>query len=222
MYFDVIATIQAFLQDCPIFFNEADMINQFARYMVNLNPDAGIFMEVSHHMPTIVDGNQINKPISFDLIITSVGRVILFEMKYKTMAQHQNHANITYHLKNQGSQNLTRYDVWYDLERCEFALGQNIPLMPGQVTESYVLLYTNDHLLWGTAENTMSDDLALNDGVKHAVNRWLHAPNNPAALPTEGSVGKFRLHHRIDVSHQYNFQWQDSIYGFRYLLIQAQ
>lgn len=221
MDFDVTATVQAFFQDCPIFFNEADMLNQFARYVVNQNPEAGIFMEVSHHMPLDIAGVETNRSISFDLIITIGERVILFEMKYKTAIQIQAHHGITYRLKNQGSQNLTRYDVWHDLERCEFAIGQNIPLIPAPVTESYVLLYTNDHLLWGAAVNNMSVDLPLDGGIKVAMLRRLHSPNDHDDLPAVGSVGVFRRNHIINVQNEYIFFWHDSFYDFQYLLVQA-
>jgi len=222
MELDFNTLLAEFYQKKPVFFNEADMVNQFARFFASKYRGTDIHMEVYFQMPACVSGVIQNVSISYDLVIVINRRVIAIEMKYKTKERSILHDRITYHLKNHNSQNLTRYDVWYDLERCEFILTQNIPLINRQPTEAYVLMYTNDHLLWGGADNNMSSDLQLSEGRYPSQERWLHAPGNINELPAEGSVGKFRLNHRIHVTNGYDFKWKDSEYGFRYLLIRAQ
>lgn len=218
---DMVKLFAQFFAEAPLFFNEADMANQFARFIASQYDGVDIHMEVFYEMPTCVSGLIKKKPISFDLVLVIKDRIIAIEMKYKTRIRNILHDGIIYHLKNHSSQNLTRYDVWYDLERCEFILTQNIPLIKQQPTEAYAIIYTNDHLLWESAENTMSSDLPLCNGSYPAQDRKIHASGDTNDVPTAGSVGAFRLNHVINITNGYDFRWKDAEYGFRYLLIGA-
>ncbi len=222
MDIDISELVAEFLNENPVFFNEADMVNQFARFVIYKYNDTDVYMEVAAHIPTILAGIPVDKSVSLDLVLLIGERVIVFEMKYKTSQFDHPIGKIHYHLKNQGSQNLSRYDVWYDLERCEYVLNQNIPSIDKTPSEAYVLLYTNDSSLWGTAAKTMSDNLKLEAGNYMGAERRLHAPNNPDGMPSEGSIGKFRRGHPIRIANNYDFVWKETRHGFRFLLIKAQ
>lgn len=77
-----------------------------------------------------------------DLFATKGDERIVIEVRYKTALLKTIHQGEHVHLKNQGSQDISRYDFLSDLEKVERVVDSR----PG--LKGYAILLTNDHLYW--------------------------------------------------------------------------
>ena len=77
-----------------------------------------------------------------DLFATKGDERIVIEVRYKTALLKTIHQGEHVHLKNQGAQDISRYDFLSDLEKVERVVDSR----PG--LKGYAILLTNDHLYW--------------------------------------------------------------------------
>jgi hypothetical protein len=95
-----------------------------------------------------------------DIFATKNEEKIAIEVRYKTALLQTIHEDNHIYLKNQGAQDISRYDYVSDLGKLERVVKDN----PG--TKGYSILLTNDHLYWkpSTKENAVDNDFHIYDG----------------------------------------------------------
>jgi hypothetical protein len=86
--------------------------------------------------------------------------ILAIEVRYKTALLQTIYQGQHIHLKNQGAQDISRYDYISDLGKIERVV-KNRPDVIG-----YALLLTNDHLYWQKPrkENTVDEAFHIHDG----------------------------------------------------------
>lgn len=82
--------------------------------------------------------------IYLDLWLHAFDLQLAVELKYKTRKLEIAHNNERFQLKNQGAQDLGRYDFLKDVARLEQVAGTNSDV------QGYAVLLTNDPSYWGT------------------------------------------------------------------------
>lgn len=136
----------------PCFHAEADFQHALAWQIQQLFPDANIRLEVP------IMGHT--KLLHVDIWIIFPAHIWALELKYKTRALEAVAAHESYHLLNQGAQDIGRYDFVKDVYRLE-QLAATYPTLRG-----YAILLSNDSNYWTPSlrQATIDTDFRLGDG----------------------------------------------------------
>ncbi|HOD18437.1 MAG TPA: hypothetical protein PKJ14_07380 [Candidatus Cloacimonadota bacterium] len=223
---DIHELCKEFFNSNPVFFNETDMICCFGHF-ISRKYEIDLRMEVANTIVNDLGNNYIRRSISYDMVFTYDNVAYFFEFKYKTQKGDvsivESNLNFVYHFKNQVRININRYDVYYDLERCEKALNSPPSNYNSFSTKrAFVLLYSNHPNLWSNKGNNMSNDFTLNDGIKTKKQPRFDYSAYSTDFAKIKSVGKSRFEWDIKLINEYDVIWSDEIkYGFKYLLIEV-
>ncbi|MBE7514658.1 MAG: hypothetical protein HS103_17820 [Anaerolineales bacterium] len=134
----------------PLFHSEADFQHAFAWHFHELFPTAIVRLEY----PVFID-----RWIYLDLWLHTFDMRLAVELKYKTLKLEIAHDNERFQLKNQGAQDLGRYDFLKDVARLEQVSGTNADV------QGYAVLLTNDPSYWGTGRaGTVDTNFRLHHG----------------------------------------------------------
>jgi len=145
----------------PIFHSEADFQHAFAWEIHQKLPNALVRLE----LPVQVK----NEYLHIDIWVKNQDEVLAVELKYKTRGLSVEIDDEHYRLKNQGAQDLGRYDFIKDIRRLEHvASGQKNCV-------GYAVFVTNDSAYWAKPANndTVDAKFRINDGrVLEGVLDW--------------------------------------------------
>lgn len=130
----------------PIFHNEADFQHALAWEIHNNHKDIDIRLE------KFVEGKYI------DIWAETEKIIYVFELKYKTRNKKDkngifeifNYSNEEFQLKNQGAQDLARYDFFKDIERLQ-NIGNSFK---NKKVIRYAIFLTNEKLYWESFKKT--------------------------------------------------------------------
>jgi tRNA splicing endonuclease len=125
---------------------------------------------------------------------------IAIEVRYKTASLQTMHQDKHVHLKNQGAQDVSRYDFLKDLEKVEHVVAGR----PGM--KGYALLITNDHLYWNSPKKQDSVDedfLVYEERILNGILSWRE---NASKGTTSGREAPIRLNgsYRLNWQHYLN------------------
>ena len=125
----------------PIFHSEADFQDALAWELHQEVPDARVRLE---YRPFT------NKSMYIDVWLVAAGVTLAIELKYLTRKLVHDACNETFSLRDQGAQDISRYDVIKDIVRVERVVGK------GRATQGYVVVLTNDQGYWQQANTTLA------------------------------------------------------------------
>ncbi len=178
----------------PVFHSEADFQHALA-WEIHLHyPNAKIRLEYPVG----------NETIHIDIYVTLGKKVYAIELKYKTKTTEPviEYENEGFPLKNQGAQDLGRYDFVKDINRLEI-LKREILNGNNNNFDGYSIFLTNDHLYWGkptTNRNTIDKQFRIHCGNELTGTRsWI---GNPA----EGTIKN--KENPIILTGTYKLEWQ--------------
>ena len=136
----------------PVFHSEADFQHSLAWEIHEMHPDLNIRLEKREE----INGEDLH----LDIFIFRDGEVCALELKYKTKRLKVTISNEDYDLKDQGAQDLGRYDFCKDIEKLEKVLEK----YPGGT--GFAIFLTNDDLYWRMPPNpnTADEDFRIHEG----------------------------------------------------------
>ncbi len=183
--FDIDTTLQSLSQIRPIFHNEADFQFAFAWEIQKQYSDYNIRLE--YKVPTF--GNRYT-----DIWINGKNPIAI-ELKYKPVSMNLQHNKETFELKNQGAEDLGRYDFLKDVQRLEEII------MKYPETSAYAIMITNDSLYWRNPSklDSIDKDFKIHQG------RNIHG-----TLSWSPKVGKGTTENKdpIQIHGKYCMNWQ--------------
>ena len=128
----------------PIFHSEADFQHALAWEFQLSRQTASIRLE----QQIAAQGGRVH----LDLLVKDDSHHLAVELKYKTKKASVTRGEEQFHLRNQGAQDLGRYDFLNDIARIE----RYVETHPG--SEGYAVLLTNDSTYWKQSRNADSID----------------------------------------------------------------
>lgn len=152
-------SLRSLFDEGRIFVSEADFQFAYAWKIKELYPNASMRLE---YIPW-----QYDKNIHIDIAVFINGQMIPIELKYKTKGFTGIINGDTITLKNQGAQDVGRYDFLYDIRRMEGIVKSG--LYP--IEKAYAVLLTNDSGYWnkpnrsGTSDRPVDDEFRIHEGV---------------------------------------------------------
>ena len=188
-----------------IFNSEADFQFAFAWQIKEDFPEVDIRLE---YTPWKFDEN-----IRIDIVVFIDGAMIPIELKYKTKELKNIETEIK--LKNQGAQDIGRYDFLSDIERLEKFIDKK----DYNIQKAYAIFLTNDSLYWSEPKSnkriTVDDDFRFHNGVTlHGERKWKGASPGTQKQREEP----------INIKGTYEIHWQDYIplaeCTFKYVVIE--
>jgi len=191
----------------PVFHSEADFQYSLAWEIHEIHPDFNIRLEKREE----INGEELY----LDIFIFKNGKICALELKYKTKRLEITISNEDYHLKDQGAQDISRYDFCKDIERLEKVLKKyNNGIR-------FAIFLTNDYLYWEPPQNldTADKDFRIHEGkIIEGTLKWKEGT----------SIGTMKgRENPIKLTGKYNIKWKD--YSdlkvkngkFRYLLVEV-
>ncbi len=153
MPIDLRSVLRDLAAERPLFHSEADFQHALAWLIHEQHPTARVRLEV----PAVIAGRRVH----VDVWVTDADERLAIELKYFTLAVDAVVHGERFQLKNQGAQDLGRYDVLKDLTRVEVLVGD------GVADRGLVILVTDDATYWGEPHPRSSPNYAafrLGDG----------------------------------------------------------
>ncbi|MBP7176102.1 MAG: hypothetical protein KBA53_07805 [Thermoclostridium sp.] len=187
--------LQCLFEEGRVFVSEADFQFAYAWKIKELYPDASIRLE---YIPWLYDKNM-----HIDIAVFINERMVPIELKYKTKGFTGNIDGDSITLKNQGAQDIGRYDFLYDVQRMEGISKSG--LYP--IEKAYAVLLTNDSGYWvksnksGTNKRPVDDEFRIHEGIIITGQR---------AWKPEAGAGTMRNREvPINIQGEYRIAWND-------------
>ena len=164
-----------------VFYSESDFQFALAWEIQTYYPNAYIRLEY-----------PLNKEY-MDIRVELDNKIYPIELKYKTKSLTVEDNDETYCLKNQGAQDIGRYDYLKDVQRIEQFLKEK------DYECGYAILLTNDKLYWSEnkRENNIDAQFCLNDGVeKTGKLKWSEKTGEGTKKGRENGIilkGKYKI-----------------------------
>ena len=188
------------LRSRGVFHSEVDFQHHFAWAIHNAFNDSSIRLEFP------LSKNDKNKWEYCDIMLTTP-HTIGIELKYKTKLMHKEINGETFELKNQGAQDIGRYDFFKDISRLENWQTQGI------ISCGYAIMLSNDKTYWQTPKNklTVDNQFRLHNREVSGTLSW----------GSKASAGTMKGRESpIVLKDNYNLNWVNSIANdFKYLLV---
>ena len=201
-----IADVMMELARCrPVFHSEADFQHEFAWCTRSLMSDGDVRLEYKP-LPS--------EPVYLDLWLPGIG--VAVELKYFTRKLELEHNGESFALRDQGAQDIRRYDFIKDIQRLERVCKERTDVRAG-----FAVLLTNDSPYWQQPSRPKTVDAAfrLHDG--RCVSGEMAWSERARAGTTKGREEPIRL------DGSYELQWRDYVEigaaryrQFRYLAVQ--
>lgn len=194
----------------PVFHSEADFQLALAWHMHEVNPDVPVRLEWPVELP------ESGKRIYVDLWLP--GGNVAVELKYRTRKLEIEHDGEIFALRNQGAQDLSRYDFVKDIERLEQLSQSDF----ADVQAGFAIMLTNDHLYW--KEPTPNGKPTNGAEFRLHESRTIEGKME---WPPKASPGTIKgREDRIDLKASFPLRWRDysevgdgAYQQFRYLAI---
>ena len=157
---DIARALDALARERPAFHSEADFQHALAWRLHELDPGAEVRLE----RPTPWEGPRG----AVDIWLHSADGATAIELKYWTQAAELTVIGERFQLKEQGAQDLGRYDFWKDVERTERLVAG------GYADGGYVATVTNDQEYWnGAGAGTIDAAFRIHEGREaHGKLAW--------------------------------------------------
>ena len=193
---DIHGNLASLAKQRPVFYSEADFQHAFAWQSQSL-PDSNIRLE----LPVKGESRRY-----LDISVSYGKERVLLELKYKTRSLMVNFSDEKFALRDQGAQDIGRYDYLKDIERLETMLeGQD-------AARGYAILLSNDHGYWTTTRShTVDAAFRLHENSLSGVRHW---DANASAGTRRGREAPIRLRGK----YQPLFAMEGVGGQFRYLL----
>ncbi|BFN31024.1 hypothetical protein VHTUMSATKI_12190 [Vibrio harveyi] len=201
---DIHQILTAALSKRSIFHSEADFQHHFAW---ELHSAGNAEIDVRLEFPLSSDGS--NRWEYCDVLVRGTSTIGI-ELKYKTKKLSVEVGSEPFELKQQGAQDLGRYDFLKDICRLESWCEQQ------KISKGYAVLLTNDPSYWSIPmrSNTVDRAFRLHREVVQGELGW---ESSASEGTTRGREAKLVLKNR------YSLTWFDTPrQGFRYLLIEIE
>jgi len=203
---DILALLGNLSQDRPIFHSEADFQHAIAWRIHEIIPDAQVRLEFKPFL---------EKRIYLDIWLQNDGTAI--ELKYPTRRLSLDSCGEAFALRDQGAQDITRYDFLKDIQRLEEVTSSCEKAKAG-----FAILLTNDPSYWKASSRVDTVDAAFRLHEGRRITGELAWLARAAPGTTKGRKNPIRL------NGSYKLHWRDySNLGegnyrlFRYLLIEV-
>lgn len=170
----------------PVFHSEADFQHALALHFLKCHPVANARLELPFR------GESNSKYL--DLLLSDEDSRFAVELKYKTRAAAFDYDGESFHLKQQGAQDLGRYDFLADIERLEEFIASR------GANSGCAILLTNDQSYWSAPrKDTVDAQFRLFEGrVIEGSLSW--KPNTaPGTIKNRESP--------IELQGRYELQW---------------
>jgi hypothetical protein len=207
---DIEKSLQCLFEEGRVFVSEADFQFAYAWKIKELYPGANIRLE---YIPWLYDKNM-----HIDIAVFINGQLVPIELKYKTKGFTGIVGNDNITLKNQGAQDVGRYDFLYDVQRMEGITKSG--LYP--IEKAYAVMLTNDSGYWiksnksGTNSRTVDDEFRIHEGIIITGQR--------AWKPEAGAGTRRNREAPINIQGNYHIIWNDynpaSECMFRYTIVE--
>ncbi len=138
--------------DRPVFHSESDFQHALAWSIHTSNPDTVIRLERPFRLQTSSE--------YLDLLFANSDCSVAVELKYKTRLHRHHYQEEEFLLKNQGAQDLGRYDFLADVQRLERFVKE------GRANIGCAILLTNDQSYWDAPRrnDTVDQQFRLHEG----------------------------------------------------------
>jgi hypothetical protein len=185
---DTEETLRHLATQRPLFHSEADFQHALAWSVHKSDPNTVVRLE----LPFRTDASSEY----LDLQFTNGSQTLVVELKYKTRRLSFQHAGESFSLKQQGAQDLGRYDFLADVERLERFVAAK------RASAGCAILLTNDPSYWSDSarSGTVDEKFRLAEGrVIHGSLAWLE----------HASAGTMRSRERpITLKGEYSAVWK--------------
>ena len=172
-----------------IFNSEADFQFALAWQIKQDFPEVEILLE---YTPWKFKNN-----IRIDIVVLIDDAMIPIELKYKTKKYKNEKTGLV--LKNQGAQDIGRYDFLSDIKRLENFMDSK----DYNVKKAYAIFLTNDSLYWNEPKfnkRTVDEDFRFHNGITlHGSRKWKGASTGTQKKREEA----------INIKGTYEMHWQD-------------
>jgi len=146
MDMNIAAVIASLSRKRKVFHSEADFQFALAWEIHELYPDCHIRLE---YTPAVIDST-----VRIDICVLLKGELIPIELKYLKKRLHYQDGDEIYKLRENGEQDLSRYDFLKDIQRIEY-FKQNI----SNISRGYAILLTNDPAYWKVGSKRVTIDV---------------------------------------------------------------
>lgn len=187
---DITLAIEALSHKRKIFVSEADLQFSLAWQIQQQYPDADIRLE---YCPV-----EIDKSMHVDILVKMKDSYIPIEVKYFKMGCDVIVDGERFVLKNQGAQDIARYDFLKDITRIE-----KLIMADSKFTKGYVVLLANDPTYWSAPASTKTCDAEFrihNGAVKSGELSWAEHTGKGTMMGREKS---------LSLMGNYVMDWQD-------------
>jgi hypothetical protein len=194
-----------------IFISENDIVLHFALFMHKKFPSAKIKFEFpfkitySYKFNNIPE-NRVTQTGYLDLYVNLNNIVYGFEFKYKTSKLTVKNDLMAFELKNQGAQDILRFEFRRDIHRLEYLKNKSI-LGNIKINYGFAILLTNDRLLLEHGNTETADrELRFSDIIPIRGGSFIwHEKNTEAKWLKEY---KFTMDLHLE-KNQYETKWLD-------------
>lgn len=144
--------LQGLAKQRPLFHSEADFQHALAWYVHKMDQDITVRLELPFR------SNGLSEYL--DLFLSKGNQSIAVELKYKTRKFAFHHDAEHFNLKQQGAQDIGRYDFLADVERLERFVAE------GRAATGCAILLTNDSSYWSNPirAGTVDEKFRLTEG----------------------------------------------------------
>ena len=197
---DIKAILDSSLNDRCIFHSEADFQHHFSWRIHQEIADAKIRLEYP------LSKDETNRWEYCDILIHTP-QTLGLELKYKTKLLSTQVNGEQFELKNQGAQDIGRYDFLKDVSRLEKWSEQQ------RIDIGYAIILTNDHSYWTPPiRETIDKDFRIHNGSISGELSW-------GDLVSAGSIKN--REEPIVLKNEYSIEWTDTPHpDFKYLLLE--
>lgn len=196
---DIKHILEASLNDRFIFHSEADFQHHLAWRIHQEIENSKIRLEYP------LSKDESNRWEYCDILVQSPP-ITGLELKYKTKFLTTQINNEQFELKNQGAQDIGRYDFLKDISRLETWCDQ------GRIKIGYAIILTNDHSYWTPpTRDTVDKEFRIHNRSISGKLSW----------GDEASAGTMKSRERpIALRSKHSIEWNDSPHpDFKYLLL---
>lgn len=199
MVIDMEEVLKELSKERPVFHSEADFQHALAWKIHEKYQEINIRLEKRIELSS--------EPIRVDIYLWDrEGKVSIVELKYKTKKDEVTIEDEKFELKDQGAQDLARYDFLKDVERLEKCVIK-FPDITG-----YAIFLTNDPKFWEEPKNKNREpkdkDFRIHEGrVIHGTLKW---KNNPPTKDRKDPIilrGCYKLSWKIYSTDQEIFKY---------------
>ena len=202
---NIVGLMNDLARNRPVFHSEADFQHAFGWCIHDAIPNGAVRLEFKPYP---------DKRIYLDIWLPGIGMAV--ELKYRTRKLNLLHEGESFALRDQGAQDVARYDFLKDIQRLE-QLHRLPKAQPG-----FAALLTNDPTLWNHPSRPDTVDAAFRLHEGRRITGEMAWSESASAGTTKGRKDPIRLNASYDLHWRDYADMGDGDYRrFRYLAVQV-